>query len=60
MMQGARRIAELLQQRGVRLAMVLDEGGVIADGLLRGANVYDTECKARTSDNVLMFVPADA
>lgn len=35
-MQGARRIAELLEQRSVRLRMVLDEGGVIGDGLLPG------------------------
>lgn len=35
-MQGARRIAELLERRRVRLGMVLDEGGVIADGLLPG------------------------
>lgn len=34
--RGARAIARLLEQRGVRLAMVLDEGGVIGDGLLPG------------------------
>ena len=34
--QGARKIAELLKSRGVRLDMVLDEGGVIGDGLLPG------------------------
>jgi carboxypeptidase PM20D1 len=33
---GAQAIAALLQSRGVRLAMVLDEGGVIGDGLLPG------------------------
>ena len=33
---GARRIAELLARRGVKLRMVLDEGGVIGDGLLPG------------------------
>ena len=33
---GARKIADLLKQRGVRLEMVLDEGGVIGDGLLPG------------------------
>jgi carboxypeptidase PM20D1 len=33
---GAAAIAALLQSRGVRLAMVLDEGGVIGDGLLPG------------------------
>lgn len=34
--RGARRIAELLKARGVELEMVLDEGGVIGDGLLPG------------------------
>ena len=34
--RGARAIAELLRRRGVRLEMVLDEGGVIGDGLLPG------------------------
>jgi carboxypeptidase PM20D1 len=33
---GAAAIAALLHSRGVRLAMVLDEGGVIGDGLLPG------------------------
>ena len=33
---GARRIAELLQSRGVKLAFVLDEGLLITDGVLRG------------------------
>ncbi|CAN5723608.1 M20 family peptidase [soil metagenome] len=33
---GAAAIAALLQSRGVRLAMVLDEGGVIGDSLLPG------------------------
>ena len=33
---GAGAIAALLKSRGVRLEMVLDEGGVIADGVLRG------------------------
>lgn len=32
--QGAREIAALLKSRGVELEMVLDEGGVIGDGLL--------------------------
>jgi carboxypeptidase PM20D1 len=36
---GARQIAELLKSRGVRLAMVLDEGGVIGDGLLPGVSL---------------------
>jgi carboxypeptidase PM20D1 len=36
--RGARAIAELLRARGVRLAMVLDEGGVIADGILPGVD----------------------
>lgn len=34
--RGAREIAALLKRRGVELEMVLDEGGVIGDGLLRG------------------------
>jgi carboxypeptidase PM20D1 len=34
--RGAREIAELLKSRGVELEMVLDEGGVIGDGLLPG------------------------
>jgi carboxypeptidase PM20D1 len=33
---GARRIAALLKERGVGLDMVLDEGGVIGDGILPG------------------------
>jgi carboxypeptidase PM20D1 len=33
---GAREIAGLLKQRGVQLEMVLDEGGVIGDGILPG------------------------
>ena len=33
---GAREIAALLESRGVELEMVLDEGGVIGDGLLPG------------------------
>ena len=34
--RGAREIATLLKRRGVQLEMVLDEGGVIGDGLLPG------------------------
>jgi carboxypeptidase PM20D1 len=34
--RGAREIAALLKARGVELEMVLDEGGVISDGLLPG------------------------
>src|SRR5688572_11168668 len=34
--EGARRIAALLKSRGVQLEMVLDEGGVIGDGILPG------------------------
>jgi carboxypeptidase PM20D1 len=34
--RGAREIASLLKQRGVQLEMVLDEGGVIGDGILPG------------------------
>ena len=33
---GAREIADLLNRRGVELEMVLDEGGVIGDGILPG------------------------
>jgi carboxypeptidase PM20D1 len=33
---GARAVAKLLRRRGVELEMVLDEGGVIADGVLPG------------------------
>jgi carboxypeptidase PM20D1 len=33
---GAREIAALLQGRGIELQMVLDEGGVIGDGILPG------------------------
>jgi len=36
---GARQIAALLQARGVQLEMVLDEGGVIAEGVLAGITV---------------------
>jgi carboxypeptidase PM20D1 len=35
---GARAIAALLERRGVRLSMVLDEGGVVGDGLLPGVS----------------------
>jgi carboxypeptidase PM20D1 len=34
--EGARQIAAVLKSRGVELEMVLDEGGVIADGILPG------------------------
>lgn len=34
--RGARSIAAVLQQRGIQLEMVLDEGGVIGNGLLPG------------------------
>lgn len=34
--RGAREIAALLKRRGVELEMVLDEGGVIGDGLMPG------------------------
>jgi carboxypeptidase PM20D1 len=34
--RGARQIAKLLEHRGVELEMVLDEGGVIAEGVLPG------------------------
>ena len=37
--RGARRIAELLRQRGVQLELVLDEGGVIGEGLMPGVTV---------------------
>jgi carboxypeptidase PM20D1 len=33
---GAREIAALLKRRGVELEMVLDEGGIIGEGLLQG------------------------
>jgi carboxypeptidase PM20D1 len=33
---GAREIAALLKRRGVRLQMILDEGGAIGDGVLAG------------------------
>ena len=36
--RGAREIAALLKRRGVELEMVLDEGGVIGDGLLPGVS----------------------
>jgi carboxypeptidase PM20D1 len=35
---GARAIAEMLKRRGVELEMVLDEGGVIGDGVLPGVS----------------------
>ncbi len=35
---GARAIAELFEQRGVRLEMVIDEGGVIGEGLFPGVS----------------------
>jgi carboxypeptidase PM20D1 len=35
---GARAIAETLKRRGVELEMVLDEGGVIGDGVLPGVS----------------------
>jgi carboxypeptidase PM20D1 len=37
-MRGGREIAALLQSRGVKLEAVLDEGGVIGDGLLPGVS----------------------
>ena len=37
--RGAREIAAVLKRRGVQLEMVLDEGGVIGDGLLPGVSV---------------------
>jgi carboxypeptidase PM20D1 len=36
---GAREISALLQRRGVRPEMVLDEGGVIGEGILPGVSV---------------------
>ena len=36
--RGAREIAGLLRRRGVALHMVVDEGGVIGDGILRGVS----------------------
>jgi carboxypeptidase PM20D1 len=36
--RGAREVAALLRRRGVELEMVLDEGGVIADGVLSGVS----------------------
>lgn len=36
--EGARRIAELLSARGVRPAVVLDEGGMITRGLIAGVD----------------------
>ncbi|HEX8694405.1 MAG TPA: M20 family peptidase [Longimicrobium sp.] len=36
--RGARQVAALLRSRGVRLEMVLDEGGVIGDGILPGVS----------------------
>ena len=35
-LRGAREIAALLKRRGVQLEMVLDEGGVIGEGLFQG------------------------
>ena len=35
---GARQIAHLLEQRGIEFELVLDEGGVIGDGLLKGVS----------------------
>ncbi|HET9441360.1 MAG TPA: M20 family peptidase [Longimicrobiales bacterium] len=37
--RGARAVAELLRQRGVELELVLDEGGVIGDGIMKGVTV---------------------
>lgn len=37
--RGARAIAELLRARGIELELVLDEGGVIGDGVLPGVAV---------------------
>jgi carboxypeptidase PM20D1 len=34
--RGARKIAELLKQRGIKLEMVLDEGGIVGDGIMPG------------------------
>ena len=36
--RGARVVAELLKQRGVQFELVLDEGGVIGDGILKGVS----------------------
>lgn len=36
--QGAAAVASLLEERGVHLAAVLDEGGYVADGLVFGVN----------------------
>jgi carboxypeptidase PM20D1 len=36
--RGAREIAALLKRRGIQLEMVLDEGGVIGDGVLAGVD----------------------
>jgi carboxypeptidase PM20D1 len=36
--QGGKQIAALLQDRGVELEMILDEGGVITDGVLSGVS----------------------
>ncbi len=35
---GAAKIAELLQERGVELELVLDEGGLISEGFLKGVS----------------------
>lgn len=37
-LEGARRIADLLEERGVRPEWVLDEGGALATGVLSGMN----------------------
>jgi carboxypeptidase PM20D1 len=37
--QGARQTASLLRDRGIELEMVLDEGGVIGEGLIEGISV---------------------
>ena len=36
--RGAKQVAALLRKRGIRLEMVLDEGGVIGDGLFPGVS----------------------
>jgi carboxypeptidase PM20D1 len=37
--RGAQKIAELLRRRGVQFEMILDEGGVVADGILPDVKV---------------------